>query len=168
MNNTETKQPDELSQVPLEEVYAGLNTRERNVMDVALLQYSGGTVRHGQDWLKCPGLGGGLYQKLKKKGMVILERRSGLSARAENVLYYAQVDCDKNLVRDALRNGKLKPGGYRGYGKKVDEELRAWCGLPSLPKWVPIYAPRKLWKFNPLTGEPITSPPPHPETTTAD
>lgn len=77
---------------------------------------------------------------------------SVLSYRAQRALYNRDVPITKRAARKAIRTGLLKPGyGYR-YGVKLHEEVCLWAGVPFERKKT-----KKDWKFDPFTGQPITS-----------
>jgi hypothetical protein len=151
-NETEKQMP-----VGSDDLFSGLTTRERRVMEEALEYRPGQWVRSEAEWLKCRGLGKQLLEKLRQHGLIEggTSWPDDLSVRACNVLNNAKINPVKSEVKKALESGKLKPGKLRNYGKKTDDELREWAGAPSRPapgeNW---YVPRKLWKFHPITGKP--------------
>jgi hypothetical protein len=85
---------------------------------------------------------------------------SALSVRSANVVFKQSEGCRtlqelKDWLADLIKKGRINC--LRGCGIKTQNEIRAWLGFPSRPKYDKML-PTQKWKYNPITGEPLFPP----------
>lgn len=105
-----------------------------------------------QQWLKYRGCGRQFLERLKQRGWVEQTLDCGLSVRAQNVLWNANIEPTKENIEEALKSGRLSVESKRkprNYGLRTHNELRRFVGLPEQKRKA------RAWKYDPYTGKPL-------------